>query len=219
MNRRYQKKKYSRPTYSGCGKMVANDAARALAMAKGIKRLINVEIKNFDNQQTAVLITDTPAIIQLSNIAIGDTTNSRDGSQCKMIGVDLNFTLFQNASAVLTYVRIMLVIDKQTNQAIYTAADLLEDVTQKDAIVSPRNLDNLKRFTVLYDRVFELCVNGDCGAVVKKYFKKDVLLRYDGSTPSIADLTQSSLSLFQVGSEATNDPSIVSFVRLRFIDN
>ncbi len=106
----------SRPSYYGCGKMVAKDAKRALNIASGIKRLINIEIKNHDVQQNAVLLTNVPAIIQLTNIALGDTTNTRDGSQCKMIGIEMNFVLAINASAATsTTVRCLLVVDKQTN--------------------------------------------------------------------------------------------------------
>ncbi len=210
---------YKRPGYRACGSMVARDAAKALSIARGLKRLLNVEVKNFDVQQSAVAIADAPAIIQLSNIPQGDSTNQRDGSQCKMVSLELNFTLNQSASAVITHVRIMVVLDKQTNQAIYGAADLLEDVTIRDIIISPRNLDNKNRFQVLYDHVFSFSNSGRLGAVTKMHINKDIIFRYDASTPSIADLTQNSLSLLQVATEVTNDPSISMFSRLRFIDN
>ncbi len=214
-----RRKKYTRPGYRSCSRMVIGDAKKALLIARGVKRLLNIEIKNFDVQQNAVSIPDTPIIIQLSNIPQGDTTSSRDGAQCKMVGIDMNYTVNMHASATITQVRILLVIDKQTNQAIYLNTDLLDDVSIRDNIVSPRNLDNLHRFTVLYDRVHIFQVGGTQSVHVHKYFKKDLLLRYDASTPSIADLTQSSVSFMQMGSEATNSPSIVSHHRLRFVDN
>ncbi len=221
MPRRYSRKSYSsRPGYGSCAKMVYGDAQKALTLARSVKRLLNVEIKNHDVQQTAIAIINSGSIIQLSNIASGDTTNTRDGAQVKMVGYDLNFQINQNVSATaMTFVRVMLVQDKQTNQAIYAIGDLLEDTSDDDIITSPRNLDNKNRFTVLYDRIFVLSKNGTNGAVVRKYVKKDVLLRYDDSTPSIADLTQNSLSLVQISSEVTNVPSITFFGRLRFIDN
>lgn len=213
-------KSYSnaRPGYKRCGKMVLSDAAKALALARHIKKLVNVEIKNHDVQLASVAITDTPLITQLSNIAQGDTTNTRDGAQAKMLGVNVNYILTRSTNAEATAVRVMLVIDKQTNQAIYTAADLLEDVTSIDNVVSPRNLDNLHRFQILYDKVHVLTTN-TTQIVVRKYFTKQLLLRYDGSTPSIADLTQNSLSILLVATQVTNDPSIAAFFRVRFVDN
>ncbi len=61
MPRNYRKK-YSRPGYGACGKMVYGDAQKALAMAKSVKRLINVEIKNHDLQLTGTLLSDVPGI-------------------------------------------------------------------------------------------------------------------------------------------------------------
>ncbi len=217
--RKNAKRKYRKPGYFACGTMVVNDAARALAIAKSVRRLVNVEIKNFDIQQLSEDLTQTPVIVPLSNIAVGDTTNSRDGSQCKMVGIDLNYTITQATAGTSSFVRILLIQDKQTNQAIYTPADLLENDAAQQNIVSPRNLDNLKRFTVLYDRTIKLDGDGNRSHIVKKYIKKEVLLRYDASTSDIADLTQNSISLMQMTSAGSNLPFITSFNRLRFIDN
>ncbi len=218
MNRRAGKKVYKRPGYRACYKMVRGDAGKALAMAKGIRRLLNVEIKNFDTLQTGVVITDVPIITQLTNIPIGDTTITRDGSQCKMIGIDFNYFLAVSPTTPRTIVRIMLVLDKQTNQAIYLNTDLLADVTINDNINSPRNLDNKHRFSVLYDRTHMLSLAVPT-VRVHKYIKRDVLLRYDASTSAIADLTQNSLSLVQMTNENTNQPQISSFMRIRYVDN
>ncbi len=220
MPRNYRKKNYSRPGYRACGKMVYSDASKALAMVKSVKRLLNVEVKNHDVQLTELNIGQGSGITQLSNIASGDTTNTRDGAQIKMVGYELNYSIAQDASATTaTFFRIMLVIDKQTNQAIYTNTVLLEDTTADDIIISPRNLDNMRRFTILYDRVHTLSKGGSNGVHVKKYFKKDLVIRYDASTPSIADLTENSVSLLVCSSEATNTPVFTFFGRLRYVDN
>lgn len=216
---RFQKRrKYTRPGYKACGRMVYSDARKALAVARGVKRLLNVEIKNHDVQQTTVSITNVPIIVQLTNIPQGDTTITRDGAQCKMIGITMNYMIIVHASGIRTSVRVMLVLDKQTNQAIYVNTDLLDDTSGTDNITSPRNLNNLHRFTVLYDRVHALSQSTRV-ITVRKYFKKSVLLRFDASTPSIADLTQNSLSFVQFGTEGTNEPDITSFFRIRYVDN
>lgn len=213
-------KKYKRPGYKACGRMVYGDAKKALVIARGVKRLLNVEIKNHDVLQNGVTITSVPIIVQLSNLQIGDTTNTRDGSQVKMVGIDLNYLIQINLSGVLTNVRIMLVQDKQTNQAVYLNTDLLANVTAGVGIVTPRNLDNLHRFRVLYDRTHSLH-DAQTTLVVRKYIKKDILLRYDAtSDPAvIANMTQNSISLVQFTNVGSNHPLITSFMRMRFIDN
>ncbi len=216
---RSYKKKNSRPGYKACGKMVYGDARKALAVASTLKRLVNVEIKNFDVSQTLVAITDTPIIVQLSNIPRGDTTITRDGAQCKVIAVELSLTLARTANSITTFVRLMLVCDKQTNQLVYLNSDLLADVSTQDNIVSRRNLDNKHRFAVIWDRVFALPSGGISAIHFKKTFKMSKLLRFDASTSSIADLTQNSLSFVQVSSETTNDPEITMVSRLRYVDN
>ncbi len=215
----YKKKKSARSTYLSCGKMVYSDARKALAMAQGLKRLVNVEVKNFDVQQSIVALTLVPVIIQLSNIPQGDTTITRDGAQCKVLSLELNVLCTRHSSSVSTSIRLMLVCDKQTNQAIYVNSDLLADVTSTDAIVSPLNLDNKFRFNVLWDHVFPLGAGGNGAMIIRKVFRMNKILRFDGNTPSIADLTSNSLSLVQVASETTNTPNITMFSRLRFVDN
>ncbi len=221
MPRNYRKKRsYSkRPGYGACGKMVYGDAQKALAMVKSVKRLINVEVKNFDTQLTNTAVTDAIGITQLTNIPQGDTRSTRDGAQCKMIGLELNFAISMHASAFNTQFRLIVVLDKQTNQAVYLAADLLDDITPFDSIISPRNLDNMKRFAVLYDRTFAFHVGGTNSFIVRKYIKKEVLLRYDASTSTIADLTQNSLSILTVATEPANDPGFTLHARIRYVDN
>ncbi len=214
----YKKKTY-RPGYISCGKMVWSDAKKALAMAQGVKRLINVEVKNFDVQQTSVTLTAVPVIIQLSNIPQGDTTITRDGAQCKVLALELSLQLQANSAAVTQSVRIMLVCDKQTNQAVYVNTDLLQDITANDNMVSPYNLDNKFRFTILWDQIFNLVLGGRSNHHVKKVFRMSKILRFDGNTPSIADLTSNSLSLVQFGNDSSNLPNITMFSRLRYVDN
>ncbi len=215
----YQKSSmYQRPSYKSCAGMAYTDAKRALVVARGVKRLLNVEIKNFDTKEQTVAIIDTPLITQISNIPQGDSTNSRDGAQCKVLGIELNYVIFHNASATGTIVRVMVICDKQTNQAIYSAADLLEDASIIDNLMSPYNLNNKHRFRVLYDRRHNLS-STTASITVKKFIKLKTLLRYDASTSAIADLTQNSLSILKVSNEVTNDPSWNMFCRVRYVDN
>ena len=161
------KKRNGRPGYMSCGKMVWGDAKKALVLAQGLKRLVNVEIKNHDVVATTAAMSVNLNIVQLTNIQQGDTTITRDGAQCKMLHLEMAYSILVDPTLPRTLVRIMVVVDKQTNQGIYTALDLLEDSSSQDNIVAPRNLDNKHRFSILYDRVHVLSL-----ALISKVYKR-----------------------------------------------
>ncbi len=210
---------HSRPGYVRCGKMVISDASKALSLAKYLKTIVNVERKNHDVSQLALAMTTTPIIIQLTNILQGDTTVTRDGSQCKILSIEFSYFIIQHVSALDTQTRVMLVLDKQTNQAIYVPGDVLVDVTAGQNINSSRNLDNTRRFSVLYDKVHTLVNTGTSS--FHRRFNKSVqyLIRFDNAAAAITSLTQSSLSMMIMSNEGTNTPDLSFRVRLRFVDN
>lgn len=219
---RFQRRRrngYKRPGYKACGKMVYGDAKKALLIARGVKRLLNVEIKNLDTQFTAQNISTSFTQTLLSDIPQGDTTNTRDGSQVKLTDVSVQFLIQANGSATNTSLRCLLVQDKQSNQAIFAMGDLLEDITVNDATISPRNLDNTHRFRVLWDK--QVIVSDQAGPmkIVKTFKKLDMKIRYDGTSGAIADHTQNSLWICIVADEATNVPVVTLFARVRYVDN
>ncbi len=191
----------------------------ALKYSKRALSLLNVEFKNHDVTAVGTTINLSPIIIQLTNIAQGDTGETRDGSQVKLSAFLLKFDICGNVNSTNTLVRVMLVWDKQTNQAIYGSGDLLEDTTDVLIIQSPYNLDNKWRFKVLYDKVFRLSSASNNAISIKKYFKMSRKIRFDNSTSAIADLTSGSLSLVFFGNQSTNKPVITYFNRVRYIDN
>ncbi len=210
-------RRYKRFAYGAVGAYYGASLATGLY---NIRHLLNVEKKNFDTELTnGTLPGTTGAIQQLTNIPIGDTVGARDGNQCKLISVYIRGNVRQNASATQTVCRFMLVLDKQTNGAIYTLAQLLNNVTADDNVVSPLNLDNMYRFIVLWDKVITLSDTGSTVKFFKFYKKLDLKLRFDAAAGTIADLTTNSLSIVRIGDEATNLPTVTYSVRLRFVDN
>lgn len=194
-------------------------ARTAFSMAKKALMALNVEYKCFDVQVTNGPCTTTPAIVQLTNIPQGDTAITRDGNQIKITRNLLRYSISGNSSAADQLIRVMLVLDQQTNQAIYSAADLLQDVSAFDSILSPLNLDNKFRFHVLYDKVHRLTSGANNSVYVNKMFNLQQRIRFDNSTPSIADLTSQSLSFLCVSNQATGSLTVTLFNRIRFVDN
>ncbi len=193
---------------------------RALVLAKKALSMINVEYKILDSTFSLAAVADSIGITQLTNLSQGDTTITRDGSQIKITSAYLTLAFKMNASATNTLIRCMLVHDKQTNQAIYVGADLLNDATVGgDNVMSPLNIDNKRRFHVLMDKVFSVSAGAQQTHFIKFYKKLNIPIRYDANVGDITDLTSSSLSLVTVSSEVTNDPTITGKVRLRFVDN
>lgn len=218
---RYRKKRrfYKKRTYKRSGNKYINYGLKALKIAQYLKSVLNVEFKEHNVQATAEALPTTGIITQLTNIAQGDTKSTRDGDQVKLTQIYVNGIIQKHASATATSVRILLVMDKQTNGAIYTLADLLEDTSASDNIVSANNLDNKFRFKVLYDKVFNVSNSGESRRKYKIFKKLPIKIRYDGNAGDITDITSWSLSLVAIADEATNTPGHTFFARLRFVDN
>ncbi len=216
--RQYNQKR-SRPGYKACGKMVYGDAKKALAIARGVRSLINVEYKFLDNNAIGATISSTPVVIDLPIMAQGDTANTREGNSIKLTKCILNGNIFMNASATASVVRLMLVWDAQSNGAAPPIAGILQDSTAGDNMVSPYNPPFKKRFFVLWDKTFNL---SDSGNKVLSYHKVVSLnhhVRYLGNAGTVADLTSGNLVFIHISNEGTNTPTLAHWERIRFLDN
>ncbi len=215
--RRYRKDRTSR--YLGYAGSAAATAAKALIIAQGVKKLMNVEYKFHDKQNTSTAISDTPIILQLSNIPQGDTDITRDGAQVKCTRLSCKYFITTSPDALSTIFRVMIILDRQTNQAIYSIADLLADVTTLDNLVSMNNLDNKYRFHVYYNKVHSFSNVGHNASFHEFNKELNLKLRYDASVPDITDLTSNSLSMVVISNQPTNTASFTLFSRLRYVDN
>lgn len=215
----YKKSYKKRPGYKACGKMVYGDAKKALAIAKSVKSMINVEYNIRDTVLTSLSSPVVGTIEQLTNMGQGDSNILRDGNQVKYTHIQLKYFFTINASATETCCRIILVHDKQTNGAIYLTSALLANVSAFDNVNSPFNENFRRRFKILYDRVHDLSIDGNAIGRGQKFLKINLPVRYNGTGSTITALTESSLSLVHLSTEATNTPTFHAFVRLLFVDN
>lgn len=183
-------------------------------LAKRVRKLeVSKERKTIDSQVTNQASNTVPVFIQLTNIVQGNTDITRIGNKIMITGVQLKYTV---TDTVTNPVRIMLVLDKQTNGALLAANDILEDSTTGDAIISPRNRDESLRFRVLYDKVHLISVNGQASAFVSKFIKLNVPVKFDGNAGDITDLTSNSLVIMHVATVAA--ASLNLFCRVFFTD-
>ncbi len=215
--RRYRRKqKCPIPMYGKADRYVAE---KAYSLAKLALRGLNVEYKFHDTQLTGSNVPTTAIINQISNIAQGDTAITRDGSQVKCVNLEIHWRVRQHATATETAVRVLIVKDSQTNGAIYTIADLLQDTSIFDSIVTRKNLDNMFRLHIMYDKVFFMSDSGNKNAYGSFNRALNQKLRFDGVAGDITDLASSSYSIVFLSDEGTNVPDVSVFSRLKYVDN
>lgn len=117
--------------------------------------------------------------------------------------------------------RIILVLDRQANASALTIAGVLQSAN----VYSPRNLQNRKRFKILYDKTFNLNASAEAGSrrFTKFYMKlrRPIITDYNtGNAGTVADIVTNSLYLINLGTNpagATAGGSI-SWIRMRYTD-
>lgn len=110
---------------------------------------------------TAGAEADPATALCLNAIAQGDGESSRDGRQSRIVACQIRGRVARVIASDAADVRapstcrVLVVLDKQSNNAQLNSEDVLLDLGGLD-VNSPLNLQFTKRFTVLKDRVFEL---------------------------------------------------------------
>ncbi len=217
MPRRYKKRNYRKKSRST---NYLSTASKALTVAYAVKRLINVEFKQLNIIGASAAVTDAGTFTPLTNLVQGDTNITRDGSSVKFTSYRLSYSLQISTSAVNTLVRVLIVHDKQTNQAAFTLGDLLTTSGSVNNIISPYNINNASRFNMLYDRVHTLTTGGNNAVIQRTIHKKlNLKTRFDANVGDITDLTSDSLMMIMISDQTTNDPLAIFAYRSRFVDN
>lgn len=185
-------------------------ASQAWKTAKYVKSLLNVEYKHHDDSFN-VNVSTTGDLNHLSNITLGDTGNTRDGSSIKLTGLNIRYCLTKHASATQDIVRFMIV--QCTLDNVPTTVGILKTAT----IQSLRDLSQTKKWKVLYDRIHTL--NTDKPEVfnsinIKSFPDNHIQWDTDGTSPK-----SGALYCLALNTDAVNEPVIDLQSRLRYIDN
>ena len=131
-----------------------NIASRALAIAvKNRRRLASAEWKFIEFKETQQDMIQAGIKHELTNIANGNNASSRVGNKIRLVMYEFSAFIQTNVLVNATFIRIQLIKDKNTNGAIFTTADLLTNTAAGDNIASTYNEANLKRFTVLINKI------------------------------------------------------------------
>lgn len=207
--RRYKKKSnwYSK------AKSGLSMAAKAWAMAKYVKSLVNVERKFYDVTFMNEAPPTTGLIYPLTQIAQGDTYATRDGNSVKAVSLFIRLTAVLNSSADQTFMRLCIFKDNENNGTTPAVADLLESASN---YISPLLHTNGTRFSVIKDHTINLTKEINAKQY-KSFIRIPHHIKFSGSAGT--DTKEGNIYLLLMSDQATNLPVVDFTTRLRFIDN
>lgn len=223
--RRYRKRRrYSKSAapQSGLGKALAM-AGTALAVARGVKGLLNVEYKDCTVTSTfnGTSVNSTGVMYYLPAVAQGITDVTRNGNSIRAKSFDMKgFYAYNGAGDDQQGIRCMIFIDYNfdgTNDP--TISGDANSLLQSASINSFRDLDNTDRFRVLYDKV--IFVDPDHHTKMLNIHKDlNHKVEYVGTSSAKASGGGGSLWCMLLSTQATaNYPTIDADYRFRYIDN
>ncbi len=198
-------------------KMRSNNPGK-LALAK-VNKIEKQREKKFVDKDAQDSSSNTITITPITLIGQGDSASSREGNKIVLTSLQMKYTFKQSTAAIATRCRVMLVLDKQTNGAVFTAGELLQSTSLGTAIVSPLNLDGAFRFKVLYNKVHTLSSEGSVVQYSEMFKKMNIQARYSGSGGAQSNILSSGLYIVHLSDESSNTPNISYFTRVRFIDS
>lgn len=195
---------------------VAEVANAAWSGVKAIKKLINVEIKDYSLIGFTTSTNSSGQLINLSEIPQGDGAGSRDGDSVKPQYFKGNFTVYNHASANLfTQFRVIIFKHKQANGTTPAVTDILETPTCFQLTKRTEEY----RFTILYDNCF-IMKPPYSGSKDIVNFK--VRVPMEGHIKFVTGATtyeSGGLYMLLLADQATNTPSLYYNTRLTYTDN
>jgi len=190
---------------------------------RAVKRLatfVDTELHVLSTVLTNPDILNVAIFEPLGLIAQGDDVDGRDGLQVSLRSLDIRLLL--QAGTNRSCVRFILFVDKQVNNntAPLTLDDLLEETsTAIEALVSPINIENKRRFRILKDWTRTLVDQTFTDVLcfrVRKTLKTKI--RYSGGAATLADTVSGMPFLFMFGSNTTAQtaPNVTMVCRTTF---
>ncbi len=194
--------------YSAAGRQALRDL-------QSLRRFINTEM-HFTDVTNTVSSSNTPTLVLLNGLSLGDTSSTRTGQSIKMDRLDLRFQMSVNTTSVANFIRIIVVVDKQTNASAMTAADLLAS----NSTFAPYSQGCQMRFIPLYDESFALNSAGP-GSIIKCVTLRanQHVMFNTANNGTVADIVSNSLYLIHLSDQSTNTPQLSYYSRLWFVDN
>ena len=223
-------KRKARPAIQWSEQKLARDAAAAALRGVAASAYPNIaqrglllnpgELKSVDTL-VSLAADSTTAVKLLNGIPRGDEISERIGRQVTLKSIEMRLRSKVTAgTGVDQEHRIIVVYDRQTNAAACSVADVLASSN----VLYPRNLENRRRFRILFDRIVQLNASAESGShkIIKWYRRLNHPVTFNaGDAGTVADITTGSLYCLVIGSEAAGATAgtVSGRVRVRFDDH
>lgn len=238
------------PRYTGGAASAAATAAAMAARAptnyrtggfEGLeKKFVDYEYVGGNMSHTVAGSEVDPATVNCLNaVAQGDGESQRDGRRCTITSVHVSGYIrrqrqaLSSDAAVAVRVKLVLLLDTQTNGAQFNAEDVFVEPTNGVlASCTFRNLQYQKRFRVLGTKIITLNPQSGAGPHIDylhwgegmeafefhKEFKSGLEVNHSGTTAAVSSITDNSIHLMAVVDESNTGHAMLSYVsRVRFI--
>jgi hypothetical protein len=183
-----------------------------------IRKLINVEEKYIDSTAT-INPSSTASLVLLNGMATGTSAITRNGQSIKSVSLSGSFIMSINQSANTTFVRTTIVVDTQSNGAVFAASDLF---VVPASVLSQYVVGYEQRFHTLFDNVSTVSLGGpeSCIKPVVCMNTCNFHVSYNlGTAGTVADIAKNSLYLIVSSDQTTNTPAYSYSLRYLFVDN
>ncbi len=221
-----QRKKFARAAVPTAGKgkkksvlarlskVTLGDVGSIIGESAGmIRRMMNVEVKRFDQNNGAVAPGAAGVIYPQSLLAQGDDYNQRDGLSVRTLAFESRLSFNVAAGGFQEQLRFIVFSDTQCQGVAPTIAQLLEVAHP----LSQFNHLNTERFAVLHDELVDVTTTGP--AITHRVIKMplDLHLRYSAAAGAIGSCRENNLFVALICLTANGTVDIYS--RTSFVDN
>lgn len=215
--RKYKSRKPStRTRWKRRGASTASMAYSAYKGMKYLKGMVNAELKKHVLVHNETVGT-AGQVYHLNGIAQGDTNLQRNGNSILGRWLFGRALIVQHANAVNTFVRYLIVQDKQQ---IGDTTPNTANVLQSISILSSLNVNESRRFKILKDGLVKFDAptgtNGQ-SKVIKFNIDTKSHVKYNGTAST--DIQKNGLYLILISNETTNTPTWDSNLTFNFYDN
>lgn len=199
-------------------------AKRTASGLNEIRKLINIETKFLDTQQSSTTISTTGTVFPVSEIAQGLTSTTRVGDSIRLQHFELRGRCTISATANTSLLRLLVVRDLDGYGTAPTVTDILETATPAvSAPLAPYRFNKRQRFSILFDELFGLvgsaAYDGNSEEVFSFMTSHQGHILYLGATAAAASDGKGSVYVVAVSDEGTNTPSIAFTSRILFTDD
>lgn len=208
--RKYQRKRgWMRKTGSAL-----DTAAKALTVAYGVKRLLNVEKKFADTFISAASPSSTATIGSLFTIAQGDTVNTRDGYSLKPVSLTIDCTVYPHASAAASSTFRLMIGQMRSDANPVTITWFTGSMPNQ-----LKNLDTAAYANILVDKLVQLDSTKPSRFYITLTDKQLRRMQYDDTDTTGTNYRNGQLFYYFQSNQATNTPTMNACFRLRYVDN